>query len=114
VNDEWLHRYRGWVCGAGFGFQLGLGVVTVVTSATVYLTLAVELLSGSTLAGAAIGTVFGLVRALPVLAAGRVRRPEQLRRLHRRLQAWGPASRRLAVGVQTAVAVLAPAALLRP
>ena len=33
VDEDWLTRYRGWVYGAGFGYQLGLGVVTVVTSA---------------------------------------------------------------------------------
>src|SRR6185312_10962143 len=37
VDDRWLTRYRGWVYGVGFGFQLGLGVVTVVTTAGVYL-----------------------------------------------------------------------------
>src|ERR1700737_74390 len=30
VNEDWLRRYRGWVYGIGFGFQLGLGVVTIV------------------------------------------------------------------------------------
>lgn len=28
VDEDWLARYRGWVYGAGFGTQLGLGVVT--------------------------------------------------------------------------------------
>src|SRR5216117_975852 len=32
VNEEWLDVYRGWVYGFGFGFQLGLGEVTVVTT----------------------------------------------------------------------------------
>src|SRR5580693_517801 len=36
VDEGWLSRYRGWVYGVGFGAQLGVGVVTVVTSATVY------------------------------------------------------------------------------
>src|SRR4051794_6899953 len=36
VNEDWLHRYRGWVYGAGFGFQLGMGVTTIVTTASVY------------------------------------------------------------------------------
>ena len=39
VDEDWLDRYRGWVVGAGFGFQLGLGVVTIVTTAAVYLAL---------------------------------------------------------------------------
>ena len=38
VNEDWLNRYRGWVYGAGFGLQLGLGVVTIVTTAAIYLT----------------------------------------------------------------------------
>src|SRR6266508_6222145 len=38
VNEDWLHRYRGWVYGAGFGAQLGLGAVTIVTSSSVYAT----------------------------------------------------------------------------
>ncbi len=36
VDDQWLYRYRGWVYGLGFGFQLGLGVVTVVSVSAVY------------------------------------------------------------------------------
>src|SRR5947207_427653 len=31
VNEDWLVRYRGWVYGLAFGFQLGLGVATIVT-----------------------------------------------------------------------------------
>ena len=38
VNEDWLTEYRGWVYGLGFGLQLGLGVVTIVTTAAVYLT----------------------------------------------------------------------------
>src|SRR5690349_7066116 len=36
VDEQWLGRYRGWVYGLGFGAQLGLGVVTIITSSTVY------------------------------------------------------------------------------
>src|SRR5205085_6497289 len=36
VDESWLDRYRGWVYGAGFGFQLGTGVVTIVTNSAVY------------------------------------------------------------------------------
>src|SRR5688572_11138980 len=62
VDKDWLDLYRGWVVGAGFGFQLGLGVVTIVNTAAVYLTLALALLTGSIVAGALVGTTFGLVR----------------------------------------------------
>src|SRR4051812_19596044 len=36
VNEDWLGRYRGWVVGAGFGAQLGVGVATIVTTSAVY------------------------------------------------------------------------------
>lgn len=69
VNDAWLHTYRGWVYGLGFGFQLGLGVVTIVTTAAVYTTFAAALLTASPAIGALLGAVFGAARALPVIAA---------------------------------------------
>ena len=55
VDKDWLGRYRGWVVGAGFGVQLGLGVVTIVNTAAVYLALALALLTGTVAAGAAVG-----------------------------------------------------------
>src|SRR4051812_4383872 len=39
VDESWLDRYRGWVYGAGFGFQLGAGVVTIVTNSAVWVAL---------------------------------------------------------------------------
>ena len=104
VNEDWLPQYRGWVCGAGFGFQLGLGVVTIVTSATVYVAFALAFLSGSGPAGAAIGATFGLVRALPVFAMATATTPERLRRAHRRMQGWAGLAHRAAVAVQCAAA----------
>src|SRR5689334_9059412 len=53
VDEDWLTRYRGWVYGVGFGYQLGLGFVTVVTSAATYAMLALCLLSGSITTGLA-------------------------------------------------------------
>src|SRR5690349_7045141 len=79
VDEDWLTRYRGWVYGAGFGFQLGLGLVTIVTSAATYATVALCLLSGGVASGAAIGGVFGLVRALPILLLHDATTPERLR-----------------------------------
>src|SRR3954447_3018177 len=55
VDEDWLTRYRGWVYGAGYGVQLGLGVVTIVTSAATYAALGLCVLSGSVLTGAVIG-----------------------------------------------------------
>ncbi len=106
VDDRWLNRYRGWVYGVGFGFQLGLGVVTVVTTSAVYLAFAAAVLSGSPAAGAVIGAVFGAVRWLSVLPGGRVRRSADLVRMDGHLRRWEPAGRRVTLGGQIAAAVL--------
>jgi hypothetical protein len=112
VNEQWLARYRGWVYGVSFGFQLGLGVVTVVSTFAVYLTLALALMTGSIGGGLAVGSAFGVVRGATILAVARVRHPEQLHRLHRRLQTWDPVSKKVTVGVQALVAVGMVAALV--
>jgi sulfite exporter TauE/SafE len=106
VNEDWLGRYRGWVTGVGFGFQLGLGVATIVTTAAVYSLLVVAVLSGSPVTGAVIGATFGLARAVPVLAVGRVRSPDAVLLVDARLRRWEPASARLAAIAQVAAAAL--------
>src|SRR5579884_2923124 len=47
VNERWLDEFRGWVYGAGFGAQLGLGATTVVASAATYVALVAAALSAS-------------------------------------------------------------------
>lgn len=96
VDEDWLNRYRGWVYGVGFGFQLGLGVVTIVRTATVYAVVLIAVMTGSVAGGAVVGATFGLARALPILAVGGVRRPDQLRRVHLSMQHLGPAFGRAA------------------
>ena len=64
VNEDWLGRYRGWVYGAAFGAQLGLGVVTIVTNAAIYATAFGALLSGAILTGALAGGAFGRLAPL--------------------------------------------------
>jgi hypothetical protein len=86
VNEDWLTRYRGWVYGAGFGLQLGAGLATIVTSAALYLALALTFVAGDLRAAAVVGTVYGLGRAVPLIAARRVRQPEHLAALHARLR----------------------------
>ncbi|MFB9378740.1 hypothetical protein ACFFKU_15785 [Kineococcus gynurae] len=86
VDEHWLRRYRGWVYGVGYGAQLGVGVVTIVTSPVLYLALLLMLATRDVAAATALGAGFGLVRALPVLMLRRVDRPERLTRLHRQLQ----------------------------
>jgi hypothetical protein len=103
VNEDWLHRYRSGVYGVGFGFQLGLGVATIVTTAAVYLTFALALLAGSAAAGAVVGATFGVVRGAGLLVVGRIETPEALWTFHRRFQRWAPLSRRITIAAQLAV-----------
>jgi sulfite exporter TauE/SafE len=107
VDERWLTTYRGWVYGAGFGFQLGLGVVTIITSALTYVALLAALLTGSVLQGALVGATFGLVRSVPLLLVGGVRTPQRLQRLHRRLDEATGLVHRGAVGGQVALGVVA-------
>src|SRR5262245_15184358 len=79
VDEDWLPVYRAWLTGGGFGFQLGLGVVTVVTTTTVYLTWAFAVLTGSVAGGVAIGVTFGLARALPLLLVRHADTPADIR-----------------------------------
>ena len=97
VDERWLGRYRGWVYGVGFGYQLGLAVVTVVSSAATFAVLAVALLTQSPLAGALVGLVFGAARALPALLVRRVDSPQRLRQLGHDVERHGPAAARATV-----------------
>jgi MFS family permease len=105
VDETWMRRYRDWVYGAGFGLQLGVGAVTIVSSASLYLTWVVELLLASVPLAALVGAVFGLSRALPLVGTADVVTPEQLRSDQRRWQARLPLARRATIGVQAAAAV---------
>jgi sulfite exporter TauE/SafE len=107
VNEDWLHRYRGWVYGAGFGLQLGLGVTTIVSTAAVYATGAAAFLAGSAAAGAAVGAAFGLARAATLLAAGGVDEPRALATLDRRLATWERPARLAALAAEAALIALA-------
>lgn len=108
VNEDWLTTYRGWVYGGGFGFQLGLGVVTIVTTATVWVAWAAAALSASWWAGLAIGVVFGAARGSLILATRSIDNPDALRALFRRIAQQAPSIHRLAVvaGVLTAATAL--------
>jgi hypothetical protein len=107
VNEDWLARYRSWVIGTGFGFQLGFAVLTIVTTASVYVTLAAALLSGSLAVGLLLGGVFGLARALPLLGARNVTTAARLRDQHLRLLRWQPRVHASAVAAQALAAVVA-------
>lgn len=112
VNEDWMVTYRGWVYGVGFGAQLGLGFITLVACAAIYATFAVELLSGSPMAGLAIGAVFGATKAASLLPAGFARDRSSLVRLHRGLLRFEPISVRAVVVAEAAALVIIMGALL--
>jgi hypothetical protein len=109
VDERWLDRYRGWVYGLGYGAQLGLGVVTVVSSAATYVAFLAAFLSARPGSGAVILGCFGAVRGLTPLAAAHVRNQRQLLGLHRELGRRRSAARWWAVGVQVAILAAAVA-----
>jgi hypothetical protein len=112
VDETWLTSYRGWVYGAGFGFQLGAGVLTRIPTAAVPLVLAAAVATGDLGAGALVGATFGTVRALPILLAGRHRDPARLNAFHQRMDAAASTADRVTSAVVTlAAAVLAAAAV---
>ncbi|MFA9445950.1 hypothetical protein [Egicoccus sp. AB-alg6-2] len=108
VDERWLTHYRGWVYGAGFGFQLGAAVLTRIPTAAIHLLLLFAVASASIPAGAALGATFGLVRALPLLTTAPLREPLALQRYHRHLDARSSLAKRITDGALAAsVAVLA-------
>jgi cytochrome c biogenesis protein CcdA len=106
VDDEWRARYRGWVWGVGFGLQLGVGAVTIVTTSMVYAVWLASALSGSVRSGALIGVAFGLARALPVFTVSKVQRPEQLVRVDATLTRLAAPARRAGYVAATCVAAV--------
>jgi hypothetical protein len=113
VNEDWLHRYRGWVYGAGFGVQLGLGFATIMTTAAVPAAFAAALLSGSARAGMVVGATFGAVRGATLFGAARVKRVDQLLRVEAWLRRWDRAARAGAIVIQVVLAGAVAAAALR-
>lgn len=114
VERTWLDRYRSWVYGLGFGWQLGVGVATFVMSASVYLTVVAAAATGEPLLAIAIVTMFGLMRGLAILPASGVRTPADLGELHRRIERFRPASRVVAIVGQIVVLALATTVIVGP
>lgn len=114
VNEGWLNQYRSWVYGTGFGWQIGVGLATYVTTAAVYLMVAMAALTGSPAIAFAIATGFGLVRGLAVLLGRGLTTPERLLAMHRRLDELLPQAQRAIVLVQAAVLAIAAGAAWGP
>ncbi|MGI8756236.1 MAG: hypothetical protein ACR2MB_10325, partial [Acidimicrobiales bacterium] len=89
VNDAWLRRYRGWVYGAGFGWQIGVGVATYIMTAGILLTVALAVLTASSPAAVAVGATFGLVRGSAVIVGRSATTPAALGGGDRRVDAPG-------------------------
>lgn len=107
VDERWLTTYRGWVYGLGFGLQLGFGLVTIVTSASIYLLVVVAILTGDLMQAVLLGALFGAVRALPVLLTWPVRGPRRLRSVHRLLAVNARRATGVTVAAQVAILVVA-------
>ena len=103
VNQDWIVTYRGWVVGLGFGLQLGMGVVTIVTTSAVYVMLLAAFLSGGAATGAVIAGAFGLARASVLLSVAGVKRPEQLGRVDAVLRRWDRWTRQAALAAAGAL-----------
>lgn len=106
VDETWMNRYRSWVYGGGFGFQLGTGVMTFVKTASVYALWVLVLLGGSAVGGLIVGGWFGMVRGLALLTVARVRDPGALRSYFRRMAALGPAAHAVAVAGPIVAAII--------
>lgn len=106
VNERWLDRYRPWVYGGGFGWQIGTGLTTYVMTTAVFATIAVAALSASPLVAASVGVVFGVSRGLAVLVGVGITTPEALMAVHRR---FDQLRRPVWLGVVAVQAVLAVA-----
>jgi len=114
VNESWLDQFRSWVYGGGFGWQIGVGLATYVTTSAMYLMIALAALTASPLAAFLIVTGFGSVRGLAVLLGRRLTTPDRLMALHRRLAERLPSAQRAIVLVQAAVLAVAAAAAWGP
>ena len=113
VNERWLDRFRPWVYGAGFGWQIGTGLVTYIMTSAVYLMIGLSALSGRPLLGVVVGALFGLVRGLSVCLGRHLTSTEALTEFHRRFFVWGPRVRRITVAVEVLATALF-AAMLPP
>jgi hypothetical protein len=111
VDELWLNRYRGWVYGAGYGWQIGVGMSTYVMTAAVYLMIALGALTGRPLVGLAVGTGFGLCRGVALLLGARLRTTSAVHGLHAWLEAAAAWSLQIAVAGQVGVLVVGAASV---
>lgn len=114
VNERWLDQYRSWVYGSGFGWQIGTGLATYVTSAGVYLMIVLGALTADPMPALALGTTFGLLRGLAVLLTRHLTSPTRLRSFHRRFAVAGPWAGKAVVGAEVGVVAVLVATIRSP
>jgi len=107
VNERWLDQYRGWVYGAGFGWQIGVGFATYVMSAAVILTVLIGALGASPLLALGLGVIFGVVRGSAVLLSAQASTQASLRDLLRWLDAIEQPVRVVVMAIEAAMACIA-------
>ena len=110
VNERWLDRYCAWVYGAGFGWQIGVGLATYIMTAGVFLLILMGGLIAHPLAALGLGSLFGLVRGLAVYLSAGLATPAALLAFHARFEAWREPVRRMMILIQIGVGVAAAAA----
>jgi MFS family permease len=114
VNEVWLDRFRPWVYGAGFGWQIGSGVVTYIMTSAVYLIAVLAVMTGNPWTALGVGVLFGTVRGLAVLLGRGITTPARLASFHRRFAHLEPMSRRVIVVMEVAVATVVAGVLWPP
>jgi hypothetical protein len=114
VNEVWLDRFRPWVYGAGFGWQIGSGVVTYIMTSAVYLIAVLAVMTGNPWTALGVGVLFGTVRGLAVLLGRGITTPARLASFHRRFALLEPMSRRVIVAMELAVASVVAGVLWPP
>ena len=111
VNERWLDQFRPWVYGAGFGWQIGAGLVTYIKTAALYLMIVLAALTATPAAALGIGVLFGLVRGLAVLLGRGITSPATLADFHRRFTRAGPVVLGVVTACEAAVAITFAAVL---
>lgn len=114
VNEVWLDRFRPWVYGAGFGWQIGSGVVTYIMTSAVYLIAVLAVMTGNPWTALGVGVLFGAVRGLAVLLGRGITTPARLASFHRRFAQLEPMSRRVIVAMEVAAASVVAGVLWLP
>jgi hypothetical protein len=106
VNELWLDRFRNWVYGGGFGWQIGVGFSTYVMTAGLFVLVAVAVLTASPWVAFAVGVSFGTLRGLTVLLGAPIGSVADLQAIHRRLDRLRRPVQLTVVGVLAAVALV--------